>query len=199
MRYDAEHKQRTRERLLKEAASAIRLEGPDRVGVAGIMSKAGLTHGGFYAHFASKEELVVQAIEQMFTEGRSRFERTVADKRPAEALAAYIDFYLSERHRDHRDRGCPLPALSGDLARLDQSARESFERGVARLTANLSEKLSDLGRDDPDYLATSMLSELVGALVVSRSIADPTRSDAILAASRRGLKTRLGLPTETSA
>jgi TetR/AcrR family transcriptional regulator, transcriptional repressor for nem operon len=199
MRYDAEHKQRTRERLLKEAASAIRLEGPDRIAVAGVMAKAGLTHGGFYAHFASKEELVVRAIEQMFVDGRNRFDRTVEGKAPAEALAAYIDFYLSESHRDHRDRGCPLPALSGDLARLDLAARETFEQGVGRLTSALAEKLAALGRDDAEGLATSMLSELVGALVVARSIADPARSDAILAASRRGLKARLGLPAETSA
>ena len=199
MRYDAEHKQRTRELLLKEAASAIRLEGPDRVGVAGIMAKAGLTHGGFYAHFASKEELVVRAIEQMFVDGRNRFDRTVADKGPAEALAAYIDFYLSETHRDRRDRGCPLPALSGDLARLDLAARETFERGIGLLTGLLAERLAAIGRDDPQELATSMLSELVGALVVARSIADPARSGAILKASRRNLKARLGLPAETSA
>jgi TetR/AcrR family transcriptional repressor of nem operon len=195
MRYDAEHKQRTRERLLKEAASAIRLEGPDRVAVAGLMARAGLTHGGFYAHFTSKEELLVRAIEQMFVDGMNRFERTVRDKGPAEALASYIDFYLSGTHRDRRDRGCPLPALSGDLARLDLGVRETFERGVAMLSGALAERLAALGRDDPEGLAASMLSEMVGALLLARSVADPVRSDAILAASRRGLKIRLGLDT----
>src|SRR4051794_12797195 len=192
MRYDAEHKQRTRERLLKEAANAIRLEGPDRVAVAGLMAKAGLTHGGFYAHFASKEELVVRAIEQMFVDGRNRVDRTARDRGPAEALASYIDFYLSGTHRDRRDRGCPLPALSGALARLDLPARETFERGVAMLTDALAERLAALGRDDAEGLAASMLSEMVGALLLARSIADPVRSDAILERSRRALKARLG-------
>jgi len=131
----------------------------------------------------------------MFADGRNRFDRTVEGKAPAEALAAYIDFYLSESHRDRRDRGCPLPALSGDLARLDLAARETFEQGVGRLTGALAERLAALGRTDPDGLATSMLSEMVGALLLARSIADPTRSDGILDASRRGLKTRLGLNT----
>ena len=191
MRYDAEHKQKTRARVLEEAASAIRLEGPDRVGVAGIMARAGLTHGGFYAHFASKDDLLAQAIEQMFVEGRERFWKVVGDKPPAEALRAYIDFYLSERHRDHRDRGCPLPALSGDVARLSVSAREAFEVGIGRLRVAFETRLSALGAADPETLATSMLSEMVGALVMSRSVADPKRSDIILAASKASLLARL--------
>src|SRR5580692_7828040 len=107
MRYDSEHKERTRGRVLKEAAKAIRAEGPHRIGVAGIMANAGLTHGGFYAHFASKDDLVVAAIGQMFDEGAERVERETAGRSPAEGLAAYIDFYLSKDHRDARTTGCP--------------------------------------------------------------------------------------------
>jgi len=88
MRYDAEHKQKTRERVLDEAAKAIRAEGPHRVGVAGIMAKAGLTHGGFYAHFASKDELVLAAIGRMFEQGAKRRLNQFADLPPAQALSA---------------------------------------------------------------------------------------------------------------
>ena len=98
MRYVAGHKDRTRARVLKEAARAIRVDGPHRIGVAGIMARAGLTHGGFYAHFASKDELVVAAMAQMFDEAVANFERVTGGKPPALALRSYVDFYLSVRH-----------------------------------------------------------------------------------------------------
>src|SRR6516225_1792267 len=102
MRYDAEHKQKTRAKVLEVAAQAIRKDGPDRIGVASVMAEAGLTHGGFYAHFKSKDELVTAAIEQMFEESRARVAHEMEGRTPAAGLAAYIDFYLSKKHRDAR-------------------------------------------------------------------------------------------------
>jgi TetR/AcrR family transcriptional repressor of nem operon len=193
MRYDAEHKERTRVRVLKEAAKAIRAEGPHRIGVATVMAKAGLTHGGFYAHFASKDDLVVAAISQMFDEASTKFDRLTAGKPPAAALRAYIDFYLSKQHRNARDTGCPLPSLSADLPRLNVAARQQFAAGVAGLTAAIRGLLSVLGRPDAEILASSALAEMVGALSLARGLADPKQSDALLKASRNGLKLRLGL------
>jgi TetR/AcrR family transcriptional regulator, transcriptional repressor for nem operon len=193
MRYDAEHKERTRGRVLKEAAKAIRAEGPLRIGVAGVMAKAGLTHGGFYAHFASKDDLVVAAMSQMFDEASAKFDRLTAGKPPAAALRAYIDFYLSRQHRDARETGCPLPSLSADLPRLGVAARQEFAAGVAGLTARIGGLLSALGRPDAELLASSSLAELVGALSLARSVADPKQSEVILKASRNALKLRLGL------
>jgi TetR/AcrR family transcriptional repressor of nem operon len=193
MRYDSEHKERTRARVLKEAAKAIRAEGPHRVGVAGMMAKAGLTHGGFYAHFASKDDLVVAAMSQMFDEASAKFDGLTAGKPPAAALRAYIDFYLSRQHRDARDTGCPLPSMSADLPRLGIAARQQFAAGVAGLTARISGLLSALGRPDTEMLASSALAEMVGALSLARGVADPKQSDAILKTSRDGLKSRLKL------
>ncbi len=193
MRYDSEHKERTRARVLKEAAKAIRAEGPHRVGVAGMMAKAGLTHGGFYAHFASKDDLVVAAMSQMFEEASAKFDRLTAGKPPAAALRAYIDFYLSRQHRDARDTGCPLPSLSADLPRLGVAARQQFAAGVAGLTARVEGLLSTLGRPNPEMLASSLLAEMVGALSLARGVGDPKQSDAILKASRVTLKLRLKL------
>jgi TetR/AcrR family transcriptional repressor of nem operon len=193
MRYDSEHKERTRARVLKEAAKAIRAEGPHRVGVAGVMAKAGLTHGGFYAHFASKDDLVVAAMSRMFDEASAKFDRLTAGKQPATALRAYIDFYLSRQHRDARDTGCPLPSLSADLPRLGNAARQQFATGVAGLTAAIGGLLSALGRSDAESLASSALAEMVGALSLARGVADPKHSDAILKSSCNGLKLRLGL------
>lgn len=193
MRYTAEHKQKTRERVLKEAASAIRMDGPDRVAVAGIMARAGLTHGGFYAHFASKDELLVAAIGQMFEEALATLEQLLEGRAPAAGLAAYIDMYLSEPHRDCRDAGCPLPAMAADLPRLGAPAREAFERGAAALTSRIASVLAQAGEAEPGALAVSVLSEMVGAVVLARSIAATGPSTAILAASRKALRHRLGL------
>jgi TetR/AcrR family transcriptional regulator, transcriptional repressor for nem operon len=193
MRYDAAHKGRTRSRVLGEAARAIRAEGPHRVGVAAVMAKAGLTHGGFYAHFASKDDLIAAAVAQMFNEALAVFYRLTRGKPPAEALRAYLDMYLSARHRDSRAIGCPMPALAADLPRLDAPAREQFAQGVGRLTASLAGLLSALGHADPEGLAGSALAEMVGALSLARGVANPAQSDAILKRSRSRLKARLGI------
>jgi TetR/AcrR family transcriptional repressor of nem operon len=197
MRYDSDHKQKTRERVLKEAAKAIRAEGPHRIAVAGVMAKAGLTHGGFYAHFESKDDLVAAAIDTMFGEARARFNRGTpvsgAVETPKAKLISYIDFYLSAGHRDARTTGCPLPALAADLPRLAPASRERYGQGVVALTALIADALQALGRAEPLALAGSALSEMVGALSLARAVADPVQSDFILDASRTALKRRLGL------
>lgn len=193
MRYDAEHKQKTRERVLKEAAKAIREEGPHKVAVAGVMAKAGLTHGGFYAHFASKDDFVAEAIGQMFEDGPTAMLKKMRDEPPRQALRNYINFYLSAAHRDTRDGGCPLPFLAAEAPRLAQPSRERYARGAARLTEILANHLAALARPHPEDEAASMLAELVGAVSLARAETDPERSDAILARSRAQLKRRLGL------
>ena len=103
MRYSSDHKAETRERVLKEAANEIRAKGPDNVAVSGIMARAGLTHGGFYAHFPSKDALVKEAIGTMFADARARSDKIDADGDPRDVLRAYVDFYLSPAHRDRRE------------------------------------------------------------------------------------------------
>jgi TetR/AcrR family transcriptional repressor of nem operon len=198
MRYDAEHKDETRKRVLKAAARAIREEGPFKVGVAAVMSRAGLTHGGFYAHFASREDMVAEGVGRMFEEARQGLDREIHPGRsPSEALAAYIDFYLSAEHRDTRTAGCPLPFLAADAPRLPDAARERYARGVAHLTERLADRLAALGRPDARDEARSMLAEMVGALSLARADPDRARSDAILATSRAALKARFNLEIPT--
>jgi TetR/AcrR family transcriptional repressor of nem operon len=193
MRYDEAHKQKTREKVLQAAARAIRAEGPDRVGVAGIMAKAGLTHGGFYAHFESKDDLVAEAIEQMFVEGRQHFAAVVAGKPPARALGDYVDYYLSKAHRDTPDAGCAMPALCTDLPRLSDRAKAAFGNGYAGLIVWISKRLDDLGHADSKATACSVVSEMVGTVALARCIPDRERSDALLEGSRRAIRQRLGL------
>jgi TetR/AcrR family transcriptional regulator, transcriptional repressor for nem operon len=193
MRYDSEQKQRTREKILQVAAKAIRAEGPDRIGVASVMAEAGLTHGGFYAHFSSKDDLVAAAVGQMFEQAGARLMQETHDRGAAEGLIAYIDFYLSKKHRDARELGCPMAALSSDLPRLPEAVRAQFAEGVRRLTRLIQEKLAELGHEHAEAEARSTVAELVGALSLSRIEPVVARSNAILMDSKLGIKRRLKL------
>ena len=193
MRYTSDHKAKTREQLLKAAAREIRAKGPDGVAVAGIMAQVGLTHGGFYAHFKSKDALIEAALEEMFRAAKERSEPIIASADSREALRAYLDFYLSPAHRDGRDRGCPLPALSGDFARGDAAGRPRFSAGIETLFGRLESALGGLGVAEPTVEAASMLSEMVGAIALSRATGDRERSDMILANVRKALGQRYGL------
>lgn len=166
---------------------------PQRIAVVGVMADAGLTHGGFYAHFVSKDELGAAAIEHMFDEAGARMRHETEARGPAEGLVAYIDFYLSRKHRDARGAGCPMAALASDLPRLDEATRERFAEGVRRLTTTLREMLVALGHPNVDEEARSLVAELVGALSPARIATAAKRSDAILSASRYQLKQWLGL------
>jgi len=193
MRYGAEHKQQTRERVLKEAARAIRVSGPHQLGVAEVMAKAGLTHGGFYAHFKSRDDLVAAAVGQMFADSGAVRALTDNERSAAEVLNGYLDFYLSPRHRDSRNGGCPLPYLAADAPRLAEPVRQQFRAGVAGLRRMLADQLTRLGAPDAEEAAGSMLAEMVGALTLARAEPDPTLSDAILDTSMTALKRRFKL------
>ncbi len=160
------------------------------------MAKAGLTHGGFYAHFASKDELVSAAIGQMFEESHARVMHETLDRDPAEGLRAYIRFYLSRAHRDAKEIGCPVASLVSDLPRLETASRERFAEGARRLNQILAERLHKLGHDDAQAQADSLLAELVGALSMARAETDAKRSDAILLHSRQAVLRRFGLETQ---
>lgn len=194
MRYDAEHKARTRQQILAEASAAIRANGPAGVSVADIMAPLGLTHGGFYAHFDSKDDLIAQSIGYMFEQMGTRFDRVTEGLAPREALAAYVGYYLSAAHRDAPGRGCALAALASDLPRLPEAARQAFGEGLNRLTARLAGLLVRLGQTDAELKARSAISELIGALAMARAVADPALSESLLRVSRESLLARLAGP-----
>jgi len=193
VRYSNEHKAETRRRVLKEAAQEIRAKGPDGVAVAAVMARAGLTHGGFYAHFESKDAMIADAIGTMFDDARGRSDAIEQTNDPRAALKAYIDFYLSPAHRDRRERGCPLPALSGDLARSGEQQRARFGKGMEALTMRLAKALGGIGIAEAHAEGSAMLAQMVGAVALSRAVADPAQSDAILADVHALLVARYGL------
>lgn len=193
MRYDKEHKARTHERVLAEAAAAIRAEGVERVGVAKLMERAGLTHGGFYAHFKSKDDLVAQAVSYMFDQRYASFLQRLDHSDPRAALRGFIDFYLSATHRDRIEAGCPIPPLASQMAALSEDARARYREGVARLHAALAGLLERAGQPDPETAARSLMAEMVGALAIARTESDMATSDAMLAASRAAIHKRFAL------
>jgi TetR/AcrR family transcriptional repressor of nem operon len=112
---------------------------------------------------------------------------------PRHALATYVDYYVSALHRDDPNRGCPMVALSSDLPRQSKQFRESFNRGVQTLVDGLSRWIAAAGFNEPEKLATSVLSAMVGAVALSRAVSDKQLSNELLDSARSGIKARLGL------
>ena len=181
MRYEKGHKAATRQRILDVAARRFRDEGIAAVGLAGVMSDAGLTNGAFYAHFGSKEDLVAEVVDDKLREQRA----TMAD---AGDLEQVIRAYLSEAHRDDPAGGCPSAALLAEIARRPASARDAY---TARLLEVIDVVATHLGRDDPHQARVDALvifGGLVGTLQLARAISDPALSAEIL---QRGVDTAL--------
>lgn len=196
MRYESEHKPKIRERIVKEAAKAIRAKGPLQVSVAGVMSKAGLTHGGFYAHFASKDALIEAAIAQMFNQVMARWDKDNQGLTAQQQLAGYIDFYLSPWHRDNRAQGCPVSALASETPRMPAACQAEFARGIERIRGMILRQLTEMGVEDPHTTAISVSAELMGSLSLARCEPDREASDALLENARKTVKARLNLPEE---
>lgn len=187
-------KQETRERVLRAAAGALREHGPDGVGIAAIMRQAGLTHGGFYAHFRNKDDLVAQAVSHAFLHMARRFPRLTAPETGPAALGRYVDAYLSPAHRDARATSCPLTALSADIARQAPPVRQAFEAGLVAVTARVTELMPK-----PDERrARVALSMMAGAVVLARACAGSGLSDTILEDARSAARALLGLPPAPS-
>jgi TetR/AcrR family transcriptional repressor of nem operon len=193
MKYPAEHKVNTRRRVLQEAAKAIRAEGVERMGVASVMAGAGLTVGGFYAHFKSKDDLVAEAVNFMFEERYAAFFETREAEEPRAALCRFVQAYLSMRHRNSSVGGCPLPVLAGEVAHLPKPARERFVLGFERLTATLARLLEALGTKNAPATARMTIAEMMGALALARVTRDAGEAETLLQNTQRSVEQKLGL------
>ncbi len=127
----------------------------------------------------------------MFDESRQRFLARTDHPDPAVAMRQFIDSYLSTRHRDAPESGCPLPSLAGELARLPPTAKLRFAAGLDRLTAGMAKRIKELGRPNAEGLAASIIAEMVGALALSRAVENKSDADRILTTSRESVKERL--------
>jgi AcrR family transcriptional regulator len=181
MRYSQDHKAQTYQRIVKEASVRFRRDGIAATGLQPLMKALGLTHGGFYAHFASKQALVETALREATAEMDAVTAEAAATPAPVDAL---IERYLSQTHRDHPERGCPLPTIAAELGQRGEPS-EITDSAVRSRLKMIAEHLQG---EDTDARAAVMLSTLVGALVLSRSVQDPALSAQILEDAKRLLK-----------
>jgi TetR/AcrR family transcriptional repressor of nem operon len=176
-----------RERVVDTAGRLFREKGFDGIGLAELMGAAGLTHGGFYRNFASKEELVAEASTHALEQSLAGWQARIAAQ-PENALQALFDSYLSARHRANPATGCPLAALAGDAARGGGAIRQAFTRGLRGFRALIAPLLPGNSEALRQQRALATLSLLVGAMVLSRATEDEALSDEILDAARASLR-----------
>jgi TetR/AcrR family transcriptional repressor of nem operon len=189
MRITAARKAETRERILTAAGELFRRQGIDAVGVDAIMHRAGMTHGGFYAHFTSKEALVAEVSAAALARSAARWEQLSNETDPLTALAGIVDSYLSPAHVAAAERGCVLTALGPEIARRSD-ARPAITASIRRMLEALANCLPGRRRQR----ALQILSAMVGAVVLARLCDDARLAGEFLMAARRaaGLHTRQG-------
>jgi TetR/AcrR family transcriptional repressor of nem operon len=178
------------EEIVGVAASRFREDGVDRVGVAHLMRDAGLTHGGFYRHFESRDELVAEAVERALHDGGQAM-AAVAES-PHEPLAAVIDAYLSIAHRDNLGSSCAVTTLAADVARSNPRARAAYTTQVGTYIDLLERLLPPGSNAQQRATAITTLSTLVGAVSMARAVNDEALSREILASTSAELKAQLG-------
>jgi TetR/AcrR family transcriptional repressor of nem operon len=185
MGHSQTEKTRNHDRIVEVAARRIREVGTEAPGVAEIMAGAGLTHGGFYKHFDSREELIAEAAERTYAESTRAAQRVIdgAD----DPLAAFVDWYLSSEHRDDPGSGCSVVALGNDVARAPDVVRSAYTDQVRRYLARLDELLGTDETQRPSAEARVALATLAGALLVARAVDDPELSEQILRDARAAL------------
>ncbi|HEY2055222.1 MAG TPA: TetR/AcrR family transcriptional regulator [Solirubrobacterales bacterium] len=177
MGHSQEEKAKNHQRIVEIAARRIRESGTDGPGVAEIMSEAGLTHGGFYKHFDSRDDLVAEAVAAALEQGEEAIGEVTADAE--DPLAAFVDWYLSTGHRDDPATGCAVVALGADAARADTGLRAAYGAQVERYIAHL-EELQGGGGEDARRRAIAAVASMVGALLIARAVDDKELSDEIL-------------------
>jgi AcrR family transcriptional regulator len=177
MRYDKGHKEETRRHILDVASAQFRESGIAAVGLAGIMSEAGLTNGAFYSHFASKEDLVREVLTDSLTR---REERHKANLENGVALETTIRDYLSTRHRDRAGTGCPTAALVAEIARHPKATRDAFTGKVSDILTLVAEQIRLGTAKERRRNAITIYATMVGALQLARAVNDKPLSDEIL-------------------
>lgn len=184
MRYSSDHKAQTHQRIIKEASVRFRRDGIGATGLQPLMKALNLTHGGFYAHFRSKEELVEKALQAAAAELDVRCEMLFSQERP---LEAFIDSYLSERHMTTPEQGCPLPTMSSELGLKGQHSATTD----AVLNARIKQIETALAAGQGDARSLVIMSTLMGALVLARSVEDKALATHILEVVRENLKAQV--------
>jgi TetR/AcrR family transcriptional regulator, transcriptional repressor for nem operon len=180
-------KEATHDRIVDAAARAIRRSGYNGTGVADIMKDAGLTHGGFYAHFSSREAMLAEAADRAGSESVARMERIAASSPPKQALPAMMRAYLSNQHLEGIESGCAAAALGSEMPRQAPEVRRAATRRIKEMIDLVARQSPDWGQPGAHERALFTVATMVGALVLARAVDEPRLSDGFRKAALKHL------------
>jgi TetR/AcrR family transcriptional regulator, transcriptional repressor for nem operon len=180
-------KEATHERIVEVAARAIRRNGYDGAGVADVMKEAGLTHGGFYAHFGSRESMLAEAADRAGADTVALLTRVASNAPQDEALQALLRAYLSDAHVAQAETGCPLAALGSEMPRQSPDVRRAATRRIKELIDLVARQMPGWGQPGAHEDALATVATRVGAVLLARAVDDPQLSDAVRAAALKHL------------
>lgn len=184
MRYSRQHKAETRARILQNAAEQLREKGAHGIGVADLMSQAGLTHGGFYAHFRSREALLIEALALAIDRSQEGWTELFDAAPEGQGLAALVEDYINEHHRDRAGTGCSMIALGSEATREGARARKMFQGKLERMIVSLSEQLEAAPRQAREQ-AITVLATMMGTMLMARIAGTGPMSEQILDVGHR--------------
>ncbi len=190
MRYSKEHKQETHDRIVKKASVRLREKGAHGIGVADLMKEAGLTHGGFYAHFDSRDALVIEAFNYAMERSTERWRKLAEGIAPDKRFASIVEAYLTPLHRDDPGHGCAITSLGAEIARESPRTRKAFAAKIEDMIDMMSDHLPDVPRKTARKHAIAALATMMGTLVLSRIAGSGEFSDEVLAAGRETVLAR---------
>jgi TetR/AcrR family transcriptional repressor of nem operon len=190
MRYSKEHKQETHARIVKKASVRLREKGAHGIGVADLMKEAGLTHGGFYAHFDSREALVIEAFAYAMDRSNERWRKVAEATPPEKRFSTIVESYLTTVHRDDPGHGCAVPALGAEIARESLKTRKAFSAKLEQMVDMMADQILDVPRKAARKQAIAALTTMMGTLVLSRIAGNGEFSDEILTSGREAALSR---------
>jgi TetR/AcrR family transcriptional regulator, transcriptional repressor for nem operon len=183
IRTASKRKEASHERIVEVASRAIRRSGYGGTGVADIMKEAGLTHGGFYAHFASREAMLAEAADRAGAEAVAASASIIAAVPPEQALLSLMHAYLSKSHIDVAETGCPIAALGSEMPRQAPEVRRAATRRIKEMIDLVARQSPDWGQPGAHERALVAMSAMVGTLILARAVDDPKLSDALCEAA----------------
>ena len=199
MRYSREHKLETHERIVKRASVRLREKGAHGIGVADLMKDAGLTHGGFYAHFDSREALVIEAFAHAMDRSTERWRKLGETTPPEQRLATIVDSYLTPVHRDNPGQGCAIPTLGAEIARESSKTRRAFATKLEQMIDVFADQIPDVSRKAARQQAVAAIATMMGTMVMARVAGTGEFSEEVLAAGREAVLGRAAAPKPAAA
>jgi TetR/AcrR family transcriptional repressor of nem operon len=194
MRYSREHKLETHARIVKKASVRLREKGAHGIGVADLMKDAGLTHGGFYAHFDSREALVIEAFSHAMDRSTEYWRKLVEQTPPEKRLAAIVESYLNVVHRDDPGRGCAIPTLAAEIARENPRTRKAFAAKLEQMIEVLAAQIQGVPRKAARKRAMAVIATMMGTMVMARVAGSGEFSEEILGAGCEAVLGRAAPP-----